>query len=90
MKGQEDRDYLLKELQGDAEKAGKAGNAVLRAAPAAVGGLDPGAGLTAVRRDLYLSLLDKPHADYHSRDTGEYLSWLTNNVRQIENLAWTK
>ncbi len=51
LKGQEDRDYLLKELQGDAEKAGKAGNAVLRAAPAAVGGLDPGAGLTALAQE---------------------------------------
>ena len=42
-----------------------------------------------LRRDLCLTLLSKTHADYHSRDTGEYLSWLTNNVRQIENLAWT-
>ena len=41
-----------------------------------------------VRRDLYLSLLDKPHADYHSRDTGEYISWLTTNVKQMEYLAW--
>ena len=42
-----------------------------------------------LRRDLCLTLLSKTHADYHSRDTGEYLSWLTNNVKQIENLAWT-
>ncbi len=41
-----------------------------------------------VRRDLYLSLLDKSHADYHSRDTGEYISWLTTNVKQMEHLAW--
>lgn len=42
-----------------------------------------------VRRDLYLSLLDKSHAAYHSRDTGEYISWLTTNVKQMERLAWT-
>lgn len=41
-----------------------------------------------VRHDLYLSLLDKPHAVYHSHDTGEYISWLTTNVKQIERLAW--
>lgn len=41
-----------------------------------------------VRHDLYLSLLCKNHTAYHSQDTGEYLSWLTNNVKQIERLAW--
>lgn len=41
-----------------------------------------------VRRDLYLSLLDKTHAAYHSRDTGEYISWLTTNIKQMERLAW--
>lgn len=41
-----------------------------------------------VRRDLYLSLLDKTHTEYHSRDTGEYIAWFTTNVRQIERLAW--
>ena len=41
-----------------------------------------------VRHDLYLSLLDKTHAVYHSQDTGEYISWLTTNVKQIEHLAW--
>ena len=41
-----------------------------------------------VRHDLYLSLLDKTHASYHSQDTGEYISWLTTNVKQIEHLAW--
>ena len=41
-----------------------------------------------VRHDLYLSLLDKTHAAYHSQDTGEYISWLTTNVKQIEHLAW--
>ena len=41
-----------------------------------------------VRHDLYLSLLNKTHAQYHSQDTGEYISWLTTNVKQIERLAW--
>ena len=41
-----------------------------------------------VRHDLYLSLLDKTHTSYHSQDTGEYISWLTTNVKQIERLAW--
>lgn len=41
-----------------------------------------------VRHDLYLSLIDKDHTAYHSQDTGEYLSWLTTNVKQIERLAW--
>ena len=41
-----------------------------------------------VRHDLYLSLLDKNHASYHSQDTGEYISWLTTNIKQIERLAW--
>ncbi|MDE7261110.1 MAG: ABC transporter ATP-binding protein/permease [Oscillospiraceae bacterium] len=41
-----------------------------------------------VRHDLYLSLMDKTHAAYHSQDTGEYISWLTTNVKQIERLAW--
>jgi len=42
-----------------------------------------------VRHDLYLSLLDRSHAQYHSQDTGEYISWLTTNVKQIERLAWS-
>lgn len=41
-----------------------------------------------LRHDLYLSLMEKSHAGYHSQDTGEYLSWLTTNVKQIERLAW--
>lgn len=42
-----------------------------------------------VRHDLYLSLLSKSHAQYQSQDNGEYLSWLSNNVKQIHTLAWT-
>ncbi len=41
-----------------------------------------------VRHDLYLSLLDKSHTAYHSKDTGEYISWFTTNVKQMEHLAW--
>ena len=41
-----------------------------------------------VRHDLYLSLLAKDHAAFHSQDTGEYISWLTTSVKQIERLAW--
>ena len=41
-----------------------------------------------VRHDLYLSLMEKSHSAYHSQDTGEYISWLTSNVKQIERLAW--
>ncbi len=41
-----------------------------------------------VRHDLSLSLLGKSYAEYHSLDTGEYISWLTSNVKQIERLAW--
>ena len=41
-----------------------------------------------VRHDLYLSLLNRNYADYNDVNSGEYLSWLTNNIKQIENLAW--
>lgn len=42
----------------------------------------------AVRHDLYLTLLQKNHAEYHSQDTGEYISWLSTNIKQIDQLAW--
>ncbi|MBD5551628.1 MAG: ABC transporter ATP-binding protein [Lachnospiraceae bacterium] len=42
----------------------------------------------AVRRDLAVTLLGKSHKDYHTQDTGAYLSWFTNGVEQIENSAW--
>ncbi len=41
-----------------------------------------------LRHDLYLTLLNKDYVEYHSQDTGEYISLLTNNIRQIELLAW--
>ncbi len=42
----------------------------------------------AVRRDMTATLLAKSHTDFHEKDTGEYLSWFTNDVNQIETLAW--
>ncbi len=43
----------------------------------------------AVRRDMTATLLRKSHSEFHELDTGEYLSWFTNDVNQMENLAWT-
>ncbi len=43
----------------------------------------------AVRQDMAVTLLQKSHGEFHSLDTGEYLSWLTNDVNQIENLGWS-
>ena len=42
----------------------------------------------AVRRDITSTLLKKSYVEFHAADTGEYLSWFTNDVNQIENLAW--
>ena len=42
----------------------------------------------SVRRDMTATLLHKSHTDFHGKDTGEYLSWFTNDVNQIEELAW--
>lgn len=41
-----------------------------------------------VRHDLYLSILRKSHSEYHALDNGEYLSWLSTNIKQITSLAW--
>ena len=41
-----------------------------------------------VRDELYHSFLRKSHADFHQSDTGEYLAWLTNDVKQLEQFAW--
>ncbi len=43
----------------------------------------------AVRRDIAATLLHKSHVEFHGKDTGEYLSWFTNDVNQMEDLAWT-
>ena len=42
----------------------------------------------AVRRDMAATLLHKSHVEFHGTDTGEYLSWFTNDVNQMEDLAW--
>ncbi len=42
----------------------------------------------ALRRDIASALLGMTYQDYHSQGTGEYLSQFTNDVNQIENLAW--
>lgn len=41
-----------------------------------------------VRYDLLHSLWNRDHVRLHAKDTGEYLSWLTNNLKQLERLAW--
>ncbi len=41
-----------------------------------------------VRHDLYLTLLQKKHMEYHMQDSGEYISWFTNDIKQIETLIW--
>lgn len=42
----------------------------------------------AIRRDIAELLLDKSYQDFHKQSVGEYLAWFTNDVSQIENLAW--
>ena len=42
----------------------------------------------AIREDMAAALLHMSHQDYHAEGTGEYLSRFTNDVNQIENLAW--
>lgn len=41
-----------------------------------------------VRRDMLATLMAKSYGQYHNKETGEYISWMTNNVTQIERLAW--
>ncbi len=40
------------------------------------------------RGDLGTVLWDKSHQQYHGQESGEYISWFTNDVNQIEQLAW--
>lgn len=40
-----------------------------------------------VRDGLYHSFLRKSHTDFHQSDTGEYLARLTNDMKQLEQLA---
>jgi len=39
-----------------------------------------------LRRDTTASLLAKSHQEYHSKQSGEYLSQFSNDINQIENL----
>ena len=41
-----------------------------------------------LRGDMTASLLAKSHQEYHSKQSGEYLSQFSNDINQIENLAW--
>lgn len=41
-----------------------------------------------LRGDMTATLLNKSHQEYHSQQSGEYLSQFSNDVNQIENLAW--
>ena len=41
-----------------------------------------------LRLDMAATLWQKSYGDFHAIDSGEYLSWFTNDVRQIEILAW--
>lgn len=42
----------------------------------------------AIRLDMAASLAQSDYQKYHAQESGEYLSQLTNNLNQIENLAW--
>ena len=41
-----------------------------------------------VRQDMAATLLRETYQDYHARESGEYLSWLTTGVERIESSAW--
>lgn len=42
----------------------------------------------AIRQDITEILLKKSYRSFHERPVGEYLSQFTNDISQIENLAW--
>ncbi len=41
-----------------------------------------------VRKDMGNILLKKNHGQFHEKESGQYLSWFTNDVNQIENTGW--
>ena len=41
-----------------------------------------------VRADISASILKGAHRDFHAKTSGEHLSRLTNDVTQIQSLAW--
>lgn len=42
----------------------------------------------AIREDIAHMLLQKSYRQFHQQSVGEYLSLFTNDITQIENLAW--
>lgn len=42
----------------------------------------------AIRQDIAEILLEKGYRSFHKQSVGEYLSQFTNDINQIENLAW--
>lgn len=42
----------------------------------------------AIRQDIAEILLRKSYRSFHEQSVGEYLSQFTNDISQIENLAW--
>lgn len=42
----------------------------------------------AIRQDIAEILLQKSYRSFHEQPVGEYLSQFTNDISQIENLAW--
>lgn len=42
----------------------------------------------SVRDDLYVTLVGKSYESYHAKPSGEYISWLTNDIKQMEHLGW--
>lgn len=41
-----------------------------------------------VRADMVASMLKQNHKEFHSQQSGEYISWFINDVNQISGLAW--
>ena len=41
-----------------------------------------------VRKDMGNILLKKNYGQFHEKESGQYLSWFTNDVNQIENTGW--
>lgn len=41
-----------------------------------------------VRRDMAATLLKKDYQEFHAQDSGEYLSWFTAGIKEIEEKAW--
>lgn len=41
-----------------------------------------------VRQDMGKMILNRSYQEFHAQQTGEYLSWFTNDISQIEALGW--